>query len=716
MERKPNYREAEKQVAILRGSPDAVATFQIFDDRKKVRVKPEIIHGTLKETFPRLVKANQEGGGIFLMVQPGDGNGRKEQNVTGLEWLFVDLDGSDLQPVQEASIKPHLITKTSVDEDGRERYQAFWKVNPISIDGDRPEKKSEYSRLQGALCDLFDGDRNVTKDLCRVMRLAGFYHQKRDRQLCRIVEANDHEAYDLEVIKDWLDIDDEPQPEAKKPSIHPSERLTEGERNDNLFRYACQKVAQGLAEEEVDLLAICRNEDYCDPPLNDSELSTIVKSALTYTKDHSLSGEKFDPAIYIAHILMTERVINLYGDFYRYENGVYGLWKPVQIKKILWDWSNKTASVSQLKNTVELLEIETHTDPEEVNRPGLLNLKNGVIDPASMTLLPHSPKRKFTIQLLVVYDPDRKTKKPRFRRFQQYLDRVLPEREQQFLLWEILGYCLTTDCRYEKAVLLLGSGHNGKTVLLDIIRALLKGYVSELKLADLSHPYRPSLLENKLVNITAEGESLELVDDVMIKSLISGEDMTVERKFKDPQTIKPYVKLVVAANSLPRTRDKSFGYFRRWIPVHFGVKITEEEKDPTLSEKIIVEELDEIFYGALLGLQRLRKNGRFTTPTSSQVILQDYERLTNPLISYVDEIIELDAEQSSPLSRLYSGYRDWCRINGHRNPMNKQSFRQELEREFGRREWKCEYKKLTSGYYGFSGVLRHNLFDRNQEE
>ena len=114
---------------------------------------------------------------------------------------------------------------------------------------------------------------------------------------------------------------------------------------------------------------------------------------------------------------------------------------------------------------------------------------------------------------------------------------------------------------------MLGYGHNGKTVLLDIVRSLLRGYVSELRLADLGHAYRPALLQNRLVNITAEGESSEYVDDVAIKSLISGEDMTIERKYCDPVSIKPYAKLIVAANSMPRTKDKSYGYFRRWIPV-----------------------------------------------------------------------------------------------------------------------------------------------------
>ena len=101
------------------------------------------------------------------------------------------------------------------------------------------------------------------------------------------------------------------------------------------------------------------------------------------------------------------------------------------------------------------------------------------------------------------------------------------------------------------------------------------------------------------MNITAEGESTEYVDDVAIKSLISGEDMTVERKYCDPVSIKPYAKLIVAAIP-PRTKDKSYGDFRRWIPISFGVEIPLRNETKRLAKKIVSEELDEIFCGALL--------------------------------------------------------------------------------------------------------------------
>ncbi len=93
--------------------------------------------------------------------------------------MFVDLDGSDLEPARQAFLKPHLITKTSTDDSGRDHYQVFWRIKPIPVnDENRLKIKAGYSLIQNTLAEKFGGDKKVTEDLCRVMRLPGFYHMK----------------------------------------------------------------------------------------------------------------------------------------------------------------------------------------------------------------------------------------------------------------------------------------------------------------------------------------------------------------------------------------------------------------------------------------------------------------------------------------------------------------------------------------------------------
>lgn len=159
----PDLIQAQAFLAFLAG--DESVTFQTFDDgADKNRALARILHGTLEEHGTTLASLNAQGAGVFVMVNRGDGLGRKAENVTAIRALFVDLDGSPLEPVLSCAVKPHLTIESSPD-----RYHAYWLVSGCALE--------QFTQYQAALAAKFDGDR-VVKDLPRVMRLPGFWHQK----------------------------------------------------------------------------------------------------------------------------------------------------------------------------------------------------------------------------------------------------------------------------------------------------------------------------------------------------------------------------------------------------------------------------------------------------------------------------------------------------------------------------------------------------------
>jgi hypothetical protein len=84
-------------------------TFQTFADRKDIQSPhslARILHGTLEQHAEELIRLNSMGAGVFVMVNRGDGKGRSTKNVIGIRALFVDLDGSPLEPVLEAPLRP----------------------------------------------------------------------------------------------------------------------------------------------------------------------------------------------------------------------------------------------------------------------------------------------------------------------------------------------------------------------------------------------------------------------------------------------------------------------------------------------------------------------------------------------------------------------------------------------------------------------------------
>jgi hypothetical protein len=150
-------------------------TFQTFGDKKSAEQKfdplAKVFHGRFDDIAPKLVKLNEQGAGVFVMLNEGDGvvhdgykTCRTNANVVRVRAAYLDLDGEPVEPVINAEVPPHILVESSGG-----RYHAIWRVCGCEL--------QEFSQRQVALAQKFNGDPSV-KDLARVVRLPGFYHQK----------------------------------------------------------------------------------------------------------------------------------------------------------------------------------------------------------------------------------------------------------------------------------------------------------------------------------------------------------------------------------------------------------------------------------------------------------------------------------------------------------------------------------------------------------
>ena len=165
--------------------PRGVFTFQTYSDRKELKIEvrdaqggvrsidpfARVHHGTLDQHAQLFIKWNQQGAGVFVMINEGDGvvhEGEKTCRVTAnvmrVRALFGDLDGAPIQPVLTGPLPPDWVVQSSPG-----RWHAYCKVANCPL--------NEFSAAQLALAARFGGDASV-KDLPRVMRLPGFLHQK----------------------------------------------------------------------------------------------------------------------------------------------------------------------------------------------------------------------------------------------------------------------------------------------------------------------------------------------------------------------------------------------------------------------------------------------------------------------------------------------------------------------------------------------------------
>ncbi len=301
----------------------------------------------------------------------------------------------------------------------------------------------------------------------------------------------------------------------------------------------------------------------------------------------------------------------------------------------------------------------------------LLNVLNGTMEITkdSQTIRDFNRDDFLTYQLPFEYDQTATCPM-----FQTYLDRVIPEKELQDIVSEFFGYVFTKNLKMEKALLLYGSGANGKSVLFDVMNALLgKENLANFSLSNLLEEHNRALISNKLLNYGSEINAAKTRDE--FKNLVSGEPIQARLKYGQSFTMTNYAKLAFNCNELPTDFDHTNAYFRRLLIIPFRETIPENEQDKTLAVKIIKNELAGVFNWIIAGLKRLLKAEKFTESKIVRNTLDGYKRESNSVACFIDE--EPDIVGSS-LKAAYQEYRTYCLDSGSK-PLGRNNFSKRLQ-------------------------------------
>ena len=310
----------------------------------------------------------------------------------------------------------------------------------------------------------------------------------------------------------------------------------------------------------------------------------------------------------------------------------------------------------------------------------LINLKNGTfeISPNGAKLRPFDRSDFLTYQLPFEYNPEAKAPL-----FEAYLNKVLPDVERQKVLAEYLGFVFikhgSNRLKEEKALILYGSGANGKSVFFEIVSALLgKANTSNFSLQSLTNDngYFRAKIANKLVNYASEINGK--LESAIFKQLVSGEPVEARLPYGEPFTLGQYAKLIFNCNELPRDVEQTNAFFRRFLIVPFEVTIPPNEQDKQLHTKIIENELSGVFNWVLEGLNRLLEQKSFTDCKAAQQAVDNYRIQSDSVKMFVNENeYKATAENHIKIVDLYHEYKCFCIDDGFK-PVNKSNFKKRL--------------------------------------
>jgi putative DNA primase/helicase len=375
---------------------------------------------------------------------------------------------------------------------------------------------------------------------------------------------------------------------------------------------------------------------------------------------------KFQPLLYAEHLKNSGRYATQGGLLIEWNGIHWRLLDAVESERraMAWMVMHQTEFVSANAARAAVATALLHLPPQPTASQDLLiPCQNGyvVLDEDGLRMIPPAAELGVTYAIGCQYEPGA----PEPSRFVQFLEEVLPDVEVRARVQEYAGYSLTSDTRYQRAQMWVGRGANGKGVLANIIQAL-HGHFSSANLDNLNGFKLSSLVGASLIYVDEAPSGR--IDENLLKSLIAGEPVLVDRKYRDPITIRLLGKWLVLGNQMPNIADQSDGTWRRWDIVPFNVQIPEERRDAKLAHTIIKTELPGVLNWALEGLMRLNCRGRFNPelPAAMVRMLSAAKMRTNSVLAWIEDAgVCIDSSgRLTPKKALYDHYQAWAKDNG----------------------------------------------------
>lgn len=510
--------------------------------------------------------------------------------------------------------------------------------------------------------------------------------------------------------------------EPKDIDVTSIKKFAEGNRNDSLMRELSRYVnnPKNRNFDTLFFLAVGINAIKCNPPLELEEVKNITSSVLSRYALPPFYDEKGNviPSVLASTIVGNTNYKQFQKTDYVYNGNFYEEIKEEEsIQNLVYNMlPQEKQRVRTLNEVVSLMRVSNTITEKSIQGQNIINMKSGLLNLDTFEIMEHSPKYFTTAQIPCHYP---NSKKYEGSKFQQYITSTFWEGAEP-LIQEVLGVgLLPNPKKMQKCIFLLGEGSNGKSVFINLIKALHGDNTSSVALKDIDgNRFTLASMMGFNVNIDADASGVRLEDTTNFKKITAGDTVYLERKGK--QGISGILNNVmyVGLNKMPSTSDKSYGFIRRNIIVPFNVEFVEKEelderrksgkkvvlKDKNLENEILKNEMDIVFNFALEGLKRMIDNEyKFTQSKIVAMKTDEYKQEINSAYAfYVDHCNGMYVYDEVPAKIIYEKYIAWCEDNEISNPVTSTGFGSEFAKHY-------QKKRVSKGVMYYNVTLNIDI-------
>jgi putative DNA primase/helicase len=401
---------------------------------------------------------------------------------------------------------------------------------------------------------------------------------------------------------------------------------------------------------------------------------------------------------------------NEIGIIFQYRKGVYTSMSDQEVsdmvlnglyEDMLWGYRTKRNVSDKVACLLSIIPPLIVSD----DKGYIANVKNGLLNIYTKELQPHTPDFVSLIQYPVNYDPSATA--PTWDACMKDWMAGDEQEEKTKMLQQFTGYCLSSSMLYDRALFMVGDGGNGKSTFIDTIAMIIGSEAtSHIDLESLYSEFGFHGLIGKRLNIIEEVHG-NYYQSNKLKKLISGEQVTINIKYKPQFKFRPQAKFVFAVNLLPRVDDTSTATERRICCLQF-LNNWRDNPNPQLRSDVglLSKELPGILNWMVDGAIDLAESGKFVTTKEQLAMLDEYRSENSSVEGFLSQCIVLNEFSSIDTPALYNEYKKWSATDGGRKTKANITFTKEV-RAYGKKGERFGFEPRGSGSAEsrFTGIM-----------
>lgn len=258
----------------------------------------------------------------------------------------------------------------------------------------------------------------------------------------------------------------------------------------------------------------------------------------------------------------------------------------------------------------------------------------------------------------------------------------------QGFLQLVAGMALIGSVYHEGVVIAHGGGRNGKSTFFNALAQVLGDYAGSIDIRTLTTDRANkgaslATLRGKRLVIAGELEEHQRLSVATLKQVASTDKLTIEEKYKSPETVRQTHTLILFTNHLPRVGSTDSGTWRRLIVVPFNATIPPGTGVQNYADTLAKEAGPAILAWAIEGAVNFVRNGfKLDIPDVVEEATEEYRQREDWLNNFIGERCIKEETARIGARALYLEYKAWAQDAG----------------EYTRRENDFSAAMLTAGY------------------